>query len=115
MSPAQELWAAAAGMRELAEAAPPGTWYATTGPEDTAHVWGKTASIIPEHVAQIDSDEAERDLATARHMAAWHPAVALAIAALLDAIAANWATIGDDFSVPLPLTVARAFMGEGQA
>lgn len=111
MSPAEELRAAAARMRELAEAAPSGSWYATTGPEDTAHVWGKTESIIPEHVAQIDSDDADRDMATARHMAAWHPAVALAVADLLDAEADLWV---DETDTSPALAVARAFMGGEQ-
>lgn len=143
MNPIEELRAAAAEMRKRAEDAPAGTWYATGGPDDTAHVWSTTTSLIPGHVAQIDSDNADRDDATARHMAAWHPAVALAVADLLEQEAGRlevhlpqwrgdywrpgvesgppprghhdpeWLTETVEHQFGAALAVARAFMGEG--
>ena len=109
MTPAEELREAAGRMRERATAKPvPNTrWYLMSeGNED--HVLAPDPSMpgYPWDVARhVPSPE------VGAHVASWHPAVALAVADLLDGIADGWALVGAEFSMPLPLAIARTFLG----
>jgi hypothetical protein len=109
---AEVLREAAALMREKAmRACPDGVWY----DQHDLH-----EALIP-LADSVDDPEAD-----ATHIASWHPAVALAVAALLDREAADqgerladlrsaFGEAGDDFMPdcdPLLLAVARAYLGE---
>ena len=122
---AELLREAAALMRERAEAAEPGRW----------KTWGMTVMADPEGTSNVDDaicvagaytpSTSERRLHTgnANHIASWHPAVALAVADLLDDAAENLdlqAPGGDlgkqwDMRVHIAgdkaLAVARAYLG----
>lgn len=112
MTPAEEIGAAAALMRERAEkaaAAAPGTWqyrdeWVWAGTLDLADIYGPDYDAVGQHIAGM------------------HPLVALAVAQWLDAKAEGAAqTDGfeDSAAYPLmlagyalPLAVARAYLGE---
>src|SRR5690349_20508668 len=100
---AETLRRAAALMRERAEAATPGTW----DPQD----WDDTHVVIsdPDQDPIADRIADEDD---ALHIASWHPAVALAVAVLLDKEAeaiesGNWRPCAYD-----ALAVARVYLCE---
>jgi hypothetical protein len=87
---AELLREAAALMRERAEAATPGPWHpATTGVECGDH-WSVIEYPAMNPVARVPSDDGSNDdqrEPDARHIASWHPAVALAVADVLDSLA----------------------------
>lgn len=124
---AELLRRAAALMRERAEAATGGGfgWHVT----DLAggnEVWanrdaaGWDAFMVASTATRLNPNPGERGYADAAHIASWHPAVALAVANWLDAVA--------DLAPPDPhhadeecetceqvaaaLEVARAYLGE---
>jgi hypothetical protein len=75
MTPAEELRAAARMIRERAEAATPGRWYATE--EDVLTDGGDALHWAGACVANSSG-------ADGRHIASWSPPVALAVADLLE-------------------------------
>jgi hypothetical protein len=80
----EEIRRAAALMRERAQAATPGPWDVM---QDA--VLGQHDCEDPNcwlFVADVDHDD-EKGHANQRHIASWHPAVALAVADLLDTLA----------------------------
>ena len=124
---AETLRRAAALMRERAEAATPGPWVRSGSSIETDHecspghdCWpvGDTYSGM-----KPDGSTYPRDLnrADAEHIASWHPAVALAVADLLDGEAAHFQHNypprqhrDDELDTGLrrAFTVARAYLGE---
>lgn len=98
------LCRAAALMRERAEAATPGQWTVTFGFVGARRV--PFVSIPGQDGARMPrQDDAE-------HIAAWHPAVALAVADWLD-LEAEFATGADPgLASNEALAVARAYLGE---
>jgi hypothetical protein len=102
---AEILMRAAADMRAKAEAATSGPW----GSRETEHGW----SVM--HGGLEVVTEASVSLWDSEHIASWHPAVATAVADLLDHAADEW----DDYQWPSdrPLIdeavdLARAYLGE---
>ena len=101
---AETLRRAAALMRERAEAAVLSPWEAVEGA--SGHWW-----VEHPNTADIALDLHGEN---ARHIASWHPAVALAVADWLEAAARDkgadviTAGRGDAY----PLAVARAYLGE---
>lgn len=92
---------AAALMRERAEAATPGPWSNRRGPG--------------EHVVRHDSGAplaATNTRADRRHIASWHPLVALAVADWLEAQAYSIYVTPDLPSAAAALIAARAYLGE---
>lgn len=92
---------AAALMRERAEAATPGPWANRRGPG--------------EHVVRTDSGAPLANTGTRadrRHIASWHPVVALTVADWLDTQAYNFDVTPDVPSANAALIVARAYLGE---
>lgn len=123
MSPAEELRAAAARMRELAEKATPGPWWTHQTPAGTPAVRaGGSLSGSGRQVAYFRNIHAGQEgTRNAEYVAAWHPAVVLAVAELLDvfadqhaeAEAAHWQVEHHQTAalVPAVRAVARAFLG----
>lgn len=109
---------AAALMRERAEAARSGEWFADTtgGDADVRAAWRFGACDI----AVCEGSLPEGNAANAEHIASWHPAVALAFAKVLEDAAA---ALEFDTGVGLTereassgfeavIAAARAFLGE---
>lgn len=97
---AEVLRRAASLMRERAEAATKGPW--TTDVGLIISNPGPNAKYVADCY-----DEPEASADDAKHVASWHPAVALAVADLLDEIASG--------ELPLATTVAsvaHAYLGE---
>lgn len=114
---AELLRRAAALMRERAEAATPGPWLNRRGPGE--HV------LVVNGVVNVETANPREDR---RHIASWHPAIALAVADWLDLSASDaWAwgpmcpcgDVCDDCDdnsweqhARKALAVARAYLGE---
>lgn len=109
-------------MRERAEGATPGRWQPIAGafgnPSDgpdhmrvVAEGW--SGAYDAEHtVARMEYEQQGGD--DAEHIASWHPAVALAVAELLEADARlmeQTAFAGADWEAAKSLAVARAYLG----
>lgn len=128
---ADVLRRAASLMRDRAEAAADGPWEACAlGSEGYAVLGdrpaeGRRRSRL--RVARLGWEDWDTDKADAEHIASWHPAVAPAVADLLDALAKRVDAICD--ATPTPefgervaleslsgypdaLAVARAYLGE---
>lgn len=113
---------AAALMRERAEAARAGAWRAEESKmTEGAHVIVAEWASGPRRVATCAGSLPEGNALNAEHIASWHPAVALAVAVLLDNEASLIASTEEypDLHMPLNgarvdllLTVARAYLGE---
>lgn len=115
---ADDLRAVAAEIRELANAATPGPWGVShwrEGGKTTHHTLEKTESrtvngverrgFLVRQVAMTYADK--RGHADFTHIAAWHPAVALAVADWLDAEANHmWGPTGET------IAFVRAWRGE---
>ena len=107
-------------LRERAEAATPGPWLVGDGgawshlynPSVTTN--GSAADVsADEWVAECGPVEV-RGKQDAQHIASWHPAVALAVAELLEADARlmeQTAFAGADWEAAKSLAVARAYLG----
>jgi hypothetical protein len=103
---ADELRQASGEMRRLAEAATPGPW--------RNYVRGDNRWAIVEQSAGDDRWIAARsaDDDDAAHIAAWHPAVALAVADWLDEVAWRSEHYPKQYrAAKHALAVARAFLG----
>lgn len=98
MTPAEELRAAAARIRERAERATPGPW--SVFDDESGMFWVHSGAVdagghgpvtmdLQEGGVAVESDS-EAGRADAEHIAAWCPPPALAVAALLEAVALNW-------------------------
>ena len=99
---AETLRRAASLMRQRAEAATEGPWRSQRGP-------GESVVAATEGIAQMTSLRPREDR---RHIASWHPAVALAVADWLD-VQAERVEVGFCGKVgEQALTVARAYLGE---
>lgn len=104
---AEVLREAAALMRERAEAATPTPWVVKRAhPDMPAYVAHEGWWVIASRTEQWDAE----------HIASWHPAVALAVADLLDAQAAIIEEHGAFFDIEgmgdaNALAVARAYLG----
>jgi hypothetical protein len=96
---AELMTRAAALMRERANAATPGPWLNRRGPRE--HVVRADGGSVADTVWREDR----------RHIASWHPVVALAVADWLDEAAESW-RLGTDLSLEA-LAVAQAYLGEG--
>lgn len=111
---AETLRRAAALMRERAEAATPGPWrpYTTGG-------WGHGNYVTTDDLSGVAMQYALVWRPTdAEHIASWHPAVALAVADLLDNTAGHVEYTGATEAsedVRDALAVARAYLGEVDA
>lgn len=110
MTPAEELRAAAARMRELAEAAPQGPYWRYQTPAGIPALRAsRSVHGSGTHVAYfknvVTGNEGER---AADYFAAWPPVVTLAVADLLDAEADLWV---DETDATPALAVARTFLG----
>jgi hypothetical protein len=138
MIPPDELREAARRMRVLAEAALKSAeqrWLVdqspdyglTVGaymPDDIDHESGYVSTAIVAQFAygdDADNKTYANALPTATHIAAWQPSVALAIAALLDAVedemfaeAHRFETGDFPYTWTAALAVARAFLGGAQ-
>jgi hypothetical protein len=129
---AELLREAAALMRERAEGATLGPWHpATTGVECGDH-WSVIEYPAMNPVARVPSDDGGNDdqrEPDARHIASWHPAVALAVADWLDREAEIWErveVIGVQYRPKVEVTiglsthdqataVARAYLNRSDA
>ena len=115
------LRAAAAKMRERAEAATPGPWLThemssifvgNQADGRTSGLW-EIVHMSADALTDLTPESANQHRADAEHIASWHPAVALAAADLLD-LAAAWV---EDHPGSWPpankaaLAVARAYLG----
>ena len=124
MSDVDLIRRAAALMRERAEAATPGPWsqHTAEAAADTVIFAGRewvtnieNCPSIGEHMrtpgGSICTDQA---LPNGEHIASWHPAVALAVADLLERSArTKFVTFGGGLHVDQDaLAVARAYLGE---
>lgn len=123
-NPAENLRRAAALMRERAEAAGQ-EWNADVEPGDSLHLWVTDYDPSdPTGQTPMQRLVGGADAPWSEHIASWHPAVALAIADLLDDIAETRELLVNDL---LPasawnitwataerkaLAVARAYLGE---
>ena len=101
---ASALRRAAELMRERAEAATPGGPRWETAPHAAPHL----RFIFP---ADSDSSITAAPVDDAEHIASWHPAVALAVADLLD-LAATHQVAFTPVVRPHLLAVAHAYLGE---
>lgn len=111
---AETLHRAAHLMRERAEAATPGPWRNMRGAEKGESVVANASVIAQMHTR----DKRENR----RHIASWHPEVALAVALLLDneafameASAARELGLPHDYNsarARLLLDIARTYLGE---
>lgn len=97
---ADVLRRAAALMRERAEAATPGPWSMWDGWGPTSDGLMGVARFGPDSGERVFTHDEQRDLYASRadweHIAGIHPAVALAVADLLDLAASHEACTGDD-------------------
>lgn len=124
---AEVLHQAATLMRERAEAASPGPWHVCDSPEWHEDALPDQVICAEEHLAVAtladewyeDQDGEPASADDARHIASWHPAVALAVADWLDATAAeNDSTDALEFlnfvgpDALAAVKVARAYLGE---
>jgi len=112
---AETLRRAASLMRERAEGATPGPW---TCYGDHL-VWPSEQGPAANDPILAMVGEAHED--SAEHIASWHPAVALAVADWLDAVAEAWPISEPDYGLSVraeavghrqALAVARAYLGE---
>lgn len=139
---------AAAKMLEQAEAATPGPWIVSDC-EGELQVWPEslcevaedrqgdryvsrtprswpTEALIVEHDLETwdEGEDSQEDTirATARHIAAWHPQVAITMATWLTALAEEWdrwtdiglsddEVVGQDLSSEHALLIARTYLG----
>jgi hypothetical protein len=89
---AELLREAAALMRERAEAATPGPWM-------RAEPWDRAVGQVDGPWVAETTALGQATAANAEHIASWHPAVALAVADWLDAVAAvHWPKRHDRYS-----------------
>lgn len=124
-SPAVLLREAASKMRELAEAATPGPWralcdgYGDTSGGTAEHerrdlLWVRHGDTNVGDVVSTYGNWNARSEADVLHIAAWHPAVALAVADWLDEVVAL-IEFGSELNrageVGAALGVARVFLG----
>lgn len=115
MSAADELREAAALMRVRAEGSVPGPWPV----EDDNHLALPMAKLpYDPDIKGMTRASGSYELAgpndaTTRHIASWHPAVALAVADWLDDAAIDMSEVYDypEPPNPLALAVARAYLG----
>lgn len=112
---AETLRRAAAAMRRNANVAEPGRW----------KLWGMTVMADPKGTSNVDDgievayaktpSTTDRLLHTgnAKHVASWHPAVALAVADLLDYLApladGPW---GPDSTIDRAVRIAETYLGD---
>lgn len=115
---AELLRRAVAEMRKRAEAATPGPWGIDerSGRDVTDQWWYEVGVSMPDTRGALILGDNEDDGATAKHVASWHPIVALAVADLLEELAAMSDGEAPDFwggAWPADaLAVARAYLGE---
>jgi hypothetical protein len=110
---AQELRDAAALMRERAEAATASEWFPIQAPGRTVSDDGDwIVDSVPAFVCSTHIWD-ERGKADAEHIAAWHPAVALAVADWLESYADRLDVLGHGIGSNMgqALAVARAYLG----
>ena len=118
---AETLRRAASLMRERAGAAPPSPW-ATRATTHGDPANGPTHIVVENSLGLIsDHDYDKWGGTSAEHIASWHPAVALAVADWLDAVAEAWPISEPDYGLSVraeavghrqALAVARAYLGE---
>lgn len=110
MSDVDILRRAAALMRERAGAATPGPWSNRRGPDEQV-VRTDTGTPLARTSTRADR----------RHIASWHPGVAVPVANMLEAVADAWLVSDPDYARSLTaeveghrdaLVVARAYLGE---
>lgn len=111
MDAADTIRSAATLMRQRAEAATAGPW--RVEPDGAGTVWVQT-TMAPIACA---GDEADPSVtADAEHIASWHPAVALAVAAWMDSLGRAFAGMQaephPDGAVAQALRIARTYLGE---
>lgn len=112
-SPADEIKAAAAKIRDLAKAATPGPWW----PESpwlsdvvTSPLLGRVADC------SIGTGYRAQSLDDAKHIAMWNPSVALLVADLLDSVSkAIDGLVLPEASFRQEIAIARAINGTGEA
>jgi hypothetical protein len=105
---AQELRDAAAAMRERAQAATASEWFPIQAPGRTVSDDGDwIVDSVPAFVCSTHIWD-ERGKADAEHIAAWHPAVALAVADWLESTANDVEHVHDPIYNLTSTTVARA-------
>lgn len=100
---ADDLRAVAADIRQKASAATPGPWLA-----DGAGGVGSFHPGLPRGQRGITDDTWSWD---AQHIAAWHPTVALAVAAMLDRDADAW-DVYEQPDIDPSLAFVKAWRGE---
>ena len=111
---AEILRRAASLMRERAEAATPGPWRAEYSKKSGHCVIDDESTNCLDSVARTTH---YRDSADADHIASWHPAVALLVAAMLEREAEvldEYADINHDWPETMSQAVARAYLGDVQ-
>jgi len=108
--PAELLRAVAARMRELADAATPGTWSHNCMGSHGCQVYNDGRLREHKSVAFFGRKEWKADHADAAYVAAFQPAVAKATAQLLDQLAGEADHLGATPLVMYGQEVARAFM-----
>jgi hypothetical protein len=114
-SPTSELREAARLMRERAEKATPGPWFVTS---EAAQYGGLVAA--PTEGFPYDAGYAGHLIGESmsdgnrEYVASMHPAVALPLADLLDSLADMYEQRGME-PMPLPLAIARAYLGTAAA
>ena len=108
MTPVETLREASRLMRKRAEAALPGPWRT-----DGARVWA-----VDRHLSVVVKSFVDEDDQDFPHIASWHPAVALAVADLLDNMAQgverSWATTHEsELLEPYvrSIVLARSYLG----
>ena len=122
---AETLRRAAGLMRERAEAATPGRWHpfgTSIGSEvDGCTCHGGIAPYGHEQYCGVEGPVVTGGEADMRHIASWHPAVALAVADWLDVGAEAWQISDPNYATSLraaavghrqALVFARAYLGE---
>jgi hypothetical protein len=102
---------AAALIRERAEKATPGPWSAARSMGEDLH-WGRMQFTTLDAPDRNLFAIAGMPLADAEHIAAWHPAVALAAATWLEHEADRAERFGDRDSTEHALAFATAYLGE---
>lgn len=121
MTPVEVIRRAAKEMREKSEAATwgPGRWRAfTTGPQGGDHWFVGTAFEVLAHVASNDGENEPQRQPLADFIAAFDPAVALAVADWLEKAATTYeAEVNEGMGTSVrritpALAVARAFLRE---
>jgi hypothetical protein len=113
MTPAQELRAAAAKIRDAKHWASPGPWVAYT--DEVCTDWHPSSEAYRQINRDIDVAH-DTGPGNAAHIALWHPGVAELVAVILDAgagVAEDEGAIGTDIEVLLgeELALARAING----